>query len=77
MSLDELKAVPDLVKEEIESKFGSLFLPKQLLSGMDKTEKMAYIKLFLNWGLIYKVLVINIAHLIFDFDRNFLTNENC
>jgi hypothetical protein len=32
MSLDELKAVPDLVKKEIEIKYGSLFLPKTRLS---------------------------------------------
>jgi hypothetical protein len=56
MSLDELKAVPDLVKKEIEIKYGSLFLPKTRLSQMKKAERDKYIKLFLNWGFIYIVI---------------------
>ena len=56
MSLDELKAVPTKIQQEIESNYGSLFVPKSSLSQMKKADRIKYIKSFLNWGFIYTVI---------------------
>ena len=37
-SLEELKAVPTKIQQEIESKYGSLFIPKSSLSQMKKAD---------------------------------------
>lgn len=56
MSLEELKAVPTMIQQEIEKKYGSLFLSSSAMSQLKKADRIKYVKLFLKWGFIYIVI---------------------
>jgi hypothetical protein len=54
--VEELKSIPQMIQEEIEKKYGELFLSERGMRAIRKANRIQYIKSFLKWGFIYIVI---------------------